>query len=209
MRSVPFIEHNRRRLYLDALGISRSERTVRAAERWPRSLKARLSGWTISTSERSDSQRALNLLDPVTFDHVADAHVLIVLEGHAAFLPGGDFPRVVLEALELRELAFVDDDVIADEAHVGTSLHCPVGDTATRDLADLGNGEDFEDQRIAEHGLAQRRREEARHRLLHVLDEIVDDVVVADLGTNVLRRLARLLVGPHVEADDRGARSLR
>ena len=56
---------------------------------------------------------------------------------------------------------------------------------------------------IAEHGLAQRRRQQAGHRLLHVVDEIVDDVVVADFDAGALGGLARFLVGANVEADDR------
>jgi hypothetical protein len=45
-----------------------------------------------------DSQRALDLLHPVTLDHVACAHVLVILERHAAFLAGRDLARIVLEA---------------------------------------------------------------------------------------------------------------
>ena len=63
--------------------------------------------------------------------------------------------------------------------------------------------------RVAEHGLAQRRREQAGHRLFHVVDEIVDDVVVADFDAGALRRLARFLMRAHVEADDRHAGGFR
>ena len=51
----------------------------------------------------------MDLLHPVALDDVARPHVLVALESHAAFLAGGDLPGVVLEALELRQLAFVDD----------------------------------------------------------------------------------------------------
>ena len=117
--------------------------------------------------------------------------------------PASDFARVVLEALELRELAFVDHDVVADQAHIGAALDHAVGDAAAGDLADLGDLEDLEDLRVAEHGLAQLRREQAGHRRFHVVDEVVDDVVVADLDAGALGRVARFLVGAHVEADDR------
>src|SRR6516225_7769357 len=46
------------------------------------------------------SQAALDRLDPVAFDDVADLHVLVVFEGHAAFLSGHHLAGVVLEALE-------------------------------------------------------------------------------------------------------------
>ena len=45
-------------------------------------------------------------------------------------------------------------------------------------------------------------------RRLHVVDEVVDDRVVADLDALLVRRLARRRVGADVEADDRRARGL-
>src|SRR5215510_4346326 len=156
-----------------------------------------------------NSQRALHRLHSIAFDDVADLHVLVVLEGHAAFLAGDHLARVVLEAFELGELAFVHDDAVADQAHIGPALDHAVGHAAARHVADLGDLENLQDGRVAERGLAHPRREQAGHRLLHVVHEVVDDVVVADLDAGMLGRLARLLVGAHVEADDRDARSLR
>src|SRR5436305_11776572 len=49
------------------------------------------------------SARALDLFHPVALDDVAGAHVLVVLEGHAAFLADLHFLDLVLEALERRE----------------------------------------------------------------------------------------------------------
>ena len=72
---------------------------------------------------RRQLQRALHLFDPVALDHVADAHVLVALERHAAFLADKHFARIILEALELRELAFVDHHVVADEPDVGAALN--------------------------------------------------------------------------------------
>ena len=120
--------------------------------------------------------------------------------------PADDFAGVVLEALELRELAFVHHDVVAHQPHIGAALDGAVGDAAAGDVADLRHLEDLEDHRVAEHGLADRWREQAGHRLLHVVDEVVDDVVVADLDAGALGGLARFLVGAHVEADDRRIR---
>src|SRR3954462_7500551 len=115
---------------------------------------------------RGGLQRPPDLLDAVALDDVAGAHVLVVLEGHAALLAGRDLAGVVLEALELAELALVNHHVVADEAHVGAALHDAVEDAAARDLADLGDVEDLQDLRLAEPRLAQGRGEEARHRLL-------------------------------------------
>src|SRR5215207_1660442 len=84
-----------------------------------------------------DSQRALNCLHAIALDHVAGAHILVVLEGHAALLSGGDFLRIVLEPLELRQLAFVNDDIVADQADIRAALDVAFGDAAAGDLADL------------------------------------------------------------------------
>ena len=104
-----------------------------------------------------NSQRPLHRLHAVTLDDVADLHVLIILERHAAFLAGDHFAGVVLETLELRQLALMDDDVVADQPDVGAALDYAIGHAATGDAADLRDLEDFEDDGVAEHGLAEVR----------------------------------------------------
>ena len=94
------------------------------------------------------------------------------------------------------------------QAHPAPRSHHALGDAAAGDLADLGDVEDLEDLGIADEGLAQVGRQQARHGRLHVIHEIVDDVVVADLDAVALGRVARLRVGADVEADDDGARGL-
>src|SRR3990170_4458494 len=50
-------------------------------------------------------QLALDFLHAEAFDHVADAHVLVAFERHAAFLADLHFFHFILEALESRERA--------------------------------------------------------------------------------------------------------
>src|SRR5690606_14895881 len=149
-------------------------------------------------------QRPGDLFDAEAFDDVALADVFVVLEGHAAFLAHLDFLDLVLEALERLELAFVDDDVVADEADARATLDHALGDTAAGDLADLGDVEHFEDFGIADKGLAPFGLQEAAHGILHVLDEVVNDVVIADFDAVAGRQFLSLLVGTDVEADDDG-----
>jgi hypothetical protein len=59
-----------------------------------------------------------------------------------------------LKRFSVDSLPFVDDDVVADQAHAGAALHDAVGDAAAGDLADLGDVEDLEDLGVAEEGLA-------------------------------------------------------
>ena len=114
-----------------------------------------------------------------------------------------------LRRLSWDELALVDDDAVADQADMGAALDHTVGDAATGDLADLRHVEDLQDLGLAETLLAQGRRQHARQGRFDVIHEVVDDVVVADLDAVALGRLARFLVGTHVEADDDGLRGLR
>ena len=96
----------------------------------------------------------------------------------------------------------MDHNVIADQPHVGAALDGAIGNFAAGDVADLGNLEDLQDLRIAQHGLAQCRRQQAGHRLFYIIDEIVDDVVVADFDAGALSGLTRFLVGTYVEGND-------
>ena len=99
----------------------------------------------------------------------------------------------------------MDHDVVAQEAHLGAAPDDAFGDHAAGDLADPGDVEHLADRGIAEEALAQGRRQHARQRVAHVVDHVVDDRVIADLDAVALRQLARLRVGPHVEADDQRA----
>ena len=51
-----------------------------------------------------------------------------------------------------------------------------------------------------------RRREQPGHGLLHLVDEVVDDGVIADLDALALGRLAGLRIGAHIEAEHDRAR---
>ena len=74
--------------------------------------------------------------------------------------PAATSRDVVLEALERRQLAFVDHDVVADQAHARAALDLAVGDAAAGDLADLGDVEDLED--LALPRMVSRRSGESR-----------------------------------------------
>src|SRR5580700_9025808 len=98
--------------------------------------KARLAPLLSNRARRL--QRALDLLDGIALDDVPDPHVVVVLERHAAFLPGLHLSDFVLEALERRQLALMNDHTVADEADVRAALHDAIGHAATRHQANLG-----------------------------------------------------------------------
>ena len=69
----------------------------------------------------------------------------------------------------------------------------------------LARREDFLDLGAADDRLDDLRPKLARHRLLHPVGEVVDDVVIAELDLGAVGDFARLGVGADVEADDRRA----
>src|ERR1700744_354803 len=155
------------------------------------------------------SQRALDGFDLETLDNVALLHVLIIGESHAAFLADLNLAHFVLEALERRQIAFVNDDIVADQANLRATTHQAFGDLAARHLADLADGEDFQDFRVAEEFLSRLRRQHARQRGFDVVNHVVDDAVIADIDAITLDTVARLIVGANIEADHARATGMR
>src|SRR5262245_38731372 len=89
------------------------------------------------------SERALDLLDLEALDHIALPHVLIAFEGLAAFRARHNLAHFVLEALERRELALMDDDVVADQPDLRAALDLALGHAAARHFAHFRDGEYF------------------------------------------------------------------
>src|SRR6185312_16192692 len=84
-------------------------------------------------------QRALDGLNLVALDDVALLDVLVIREGHAAFLSRLHFADFVLEALEGGQLAFVNHHIVADETDLRAAPDQAFRHAAARDLADLGD----------------------------------------------------------------------
>ena len=72
-----------------------------------------------------DLKAARYFLNGEALYDVANLEVLIICKAHAAFLAHGHFVNVVFEALELGQLAFVDNDIVANEADFGAASGLP------------------------------------------------------------------------------------
>src|SRR6185369_3143326 len=151
---------------------------------------------------RGRRETAGHLLDLVRLDDVADLHVLVPFERHAAFVPARDLARVVLEALEGPDATVVHDDVVAQEPRLRAAHDLPVGDEAPGHLTDPGDVERLPHLGTPEHLLLERRLEEAFERVAHVVQRLVDDAVRADVDAFPLRERRRLRLGSDVEAED-------
>ena len=123
---------------------------------------------------------------------------------HAALLARRDLVDLVLEAFERGERAqFQNHDVVADDPDLGPLADHAFGHPATGDLAGLGDVEHLQHRGVAEEGFALQRGQHAREHALHVVEQVVDDGIVADLDAFALGQVAGLFRGADVEAEDR------
>src|SRR5262249_49884950 len=116
-------------------------------------------------------------------DDIADLDVVELLEADAALEPGLHLADIVLEPAQRPDLPLVDDDVVADQARlrVAGADDAALGDHAAGNRAVLRDLEGVPHLGDPDADLLERRLEEAGHRLLHLVGDVVDDRVRADL----------------------------
>src|SRR6056297_4731 len=90
-------------------------------------------------------ERAFDLFEFEDLDHVLRANVFVVFEGHAAFLTGLDLFDLVLETLERLQRAFVDHDVVAQQAYTGGPAGYAFGHQTPSHVSDARHLEHFLD----------------------------------------------------------------
>src|SRR5690606_5753410 len=155
------------------------------------------------------SERAGDFLDFEDFELIADLDVVVALERDPAIEAGLDFLDVVLEAAQGIQRAGPVDHVVAQQADLRIAAYHAFEHHAAGNVADLGYGEDLADLDQADDFLALFRRQHARHGVAHVVDRVVDDVVVAQVDVVGFGQLLGRSVGPDIEADHHGARGDR
>src|SRR5262249_16843186 len=131
-------------------------------------------------------QRPLHLLDAVRLDDVADLDVVIASDLHAALEPLAHLTHVLLEALQRLQAGGlvrrrVNDPAPPDHAHLRRALDGALRDVTARDRADPADLERVADHRPAEVDDLLARLQLAFQRGPHVVGQLVDDVVLADL----------------------------
>src|ERR1700721_362277 len=96
---------------------ARDQITAAAAREWP-------------------SERALDLFEVEALDQVGGLDVLEALEGHAAFLAGGDFVHLVLEPLQgLQHAELEHHHAVTDDPDARALADRALGDAAAGHLA--------------------------------------------------------------------------
>ena len=91
-------------------------------------LNFQLKSQPAATAAAGFLELSLNFLHGEALEDVAFLDVVVLGDGHAALVAGGDFLGSVLEALQGADLALMDDDVVAQH----TDLAVP-GDLAVLD----------------------------------------------------------------------------
>src|SRR5665213_3617851 len=142
------------------------------------------------------------LLGGEGFDDVAGLDVLEAGEVDTALDARTDFGDVVLDALERGDLALPDFLAVAQHADLCVAADEAVGDLAAGDLADLGDLEDLQDRGASSIVLLVDRVEQAVHGLGHLVLQLVDDGVHADIDVLAGGQVLRLAFRTDVEADD-------
>ena len=103
----------------------------------------------------------------------------------------------------------MDHNIVADQTYFGAAADQALGDPAAGDLADFRNREDFQDFGVAKETLSRLWHEHAGERRPHIIDDVVNDVVITDFNAFPARAISRLRIGANIEPDDGSARGVR
>src|SRR5258707_846273 len=164
------------------------------------------SAFTRSTRRYATSARLG--LDDERLDDIPDLDVVVPLEHDAALETGRDLADVVLDAPQRRDRALPDRLGAAEEPGLRAASDDPVHDHAAGDRR-LVRGEDLADLGVPEDALDHFGLEHPGEGLLHVVEQLVDDLVLAYVDLGLLGRAFRRHVDLVVEADDDRARRRR
>ena len=100
----------------------------------------------------------------------------------------------------------MDHDIVTQQAHAAAALDDPLGNHTAGHLANLGDAEHLADFGITDEIFLRVGAEKAAHGRLHLVDQFIDDRMIADFHAVALRQVTRLRNGPHIEADNKGVR---
>src|SRR5580698_713103 len=123
--------------------------------------------------------------------------ILEVGEPNSALEAGLHFANVVLETSQRGQRPLPDHHAVAQEADLRPTGEYPVAHVATCHSTHSRDPEDLADLGLAGDDLLEFRSEHSEHGCLDVLEELVDDLVGADLHVSVGRHLA----GPAVRTN--------
>ena len=122
-----------------------------------------------------------DLLGSVELQGVPFLEVIEVIKTDATLITGGYFANVVLEALERVNGAVEDDCTASQHAHMRVARTLALGHHKARGLLVLRQPEDRTHLGVALGDILELGVKQTLHSLLHVVRQLVDDVVEPDL----------------------------
>src|ERR1043166_5779758 len=159
--------------------------------------------WPVALSQLR-RRHGLHAFHGEDLDEIAGLQVIEALEADAALEARLHLADVVLETAQRANLAFEDDDVVAEQARgrLTGARDRSLGAHAAGNRADLRHLEHLAHFGGADAHLLERRLQEAFHAFLYFLGDLVNARVQADVDLLAFGRVGGGVGGPPVETDD-------
>src|ERR1017187_4454600 len=149
-------------------------------------------------------QTRSDFFDRVTLQDVAFLDSREILQPQTTLRPGFGLPNVVLEMLEAGNSALVLHGLAAQQPDPRTARDAAISDDTTRHRRALGKLEHLAHFRVADDDFLRIWLQQALHRFLDLLDQLIDDGVQPDLYILVLGRVRDTAFRFYAEPDDDG-----
>src|ERR1035441_158664 len=147
-----------------------------------------------------------DFFDRVTLQDVAFLDSGKILQPQAALRPGFGLPDVVLEMFEARNASLILNSLAAQQPDPRTPRDAAIGDDTTRHRRSLGKLEHLAHFRVADDDFLRIWLQQAFHRFLDLLNQLINDGVQLNLYILVLRRVRDAAFRFHTKPDDDGGR---
>src|SRR6188768_1982337 len=147
-------------------------------------------------------QTLLHFFHVEDIDDVSHMYGVHVVQRDAAFEAIFDFSHVLFEALETADLAFPDLLALPDQASHGTAPYQAFDDHAASHCARLADAKGLTHFRFAQGLLHKLGGKHAFHGQANVIQQVVDDRVLANLDAFALSDRRRLACGLGIEPHD-------
>src|SRR5690606_19803429 len=137
------------------------------------------------------------------FDLVAHFHV-VAFNADTTFHTVANFRHVILEATQGFQLAFKDHHVVTQYADRLVTVYGALGHHTAGHLTELRRTEHIAHIGNAHDIFAELRLEHASQGRFHIIDQVIEDAVVAQIQAFLLNQALGCSIRPHVEAEDNG-----
>src|SRR6266496_468636 len=164
------------------------------------------STWVMLAKPTQGSPLRFDALLCVCFDDITDFKVVEIFEDDTAFVASGDLAYVVFATAQGTDLTIEDFCILTQDACLGRACDFAVGDTTASNDQIFPGLEGLHYFGVAFDYLVVGRFQHAGEGGLNIINELVNDIVVANIDAFFLRLALCCSVGFDVEANDDSAR---